>query len=116
MWFPPVLCCFFVFLIITFLFLAPALCYTGQLVMLLPQLAQTLPFLLQAGLQLQNQNLRTNTISLAIPFWVFSSYNKQTEQKVLRLLQISFLLQVEMTRTSKGNLFLFQPHWRVFKH
>lgn len=81
MWFPPCVV-FKKKIIFTFLFLAPALCYTSQLVMLLPQLPQTLPFLLQAGLQLQNQNLKTNRISLAIQFWVFSSYNKQTKKSV----------------------------------
>lgn len=45
--------------VFTFLFLAPALRGAGQLVVLLPQLAQTLPLLLQTGLQLQDQDLRT---------------------------------------------------------
>lgn len=49
------------------LFLAPALCHPRQLVMLLPQLAQTLPLLLQTRLQLQDQHLRdTHTCALLL--------------------------------------------------
>lgn len=60
------------FLIITFLFLAPALCYTGQLVMLLPQLTETLAFLLQTGLQLQNHDLKENGCSSVVILSVLS--------------------------------------------
>lgn len=47
------------FSVLTLLFLAPALCHPSQLVMFLPQLAETLSLLLQTGLQLQDQDLRT---------------------------------------------------------
>ncbi len=48
------------FSILTLFLLAPALRYPSQLVMFLPQLAETLTFPLQTSLQLQDQNLRTH--------------------------------------------------------
>lgn len=46
---------------LTLLLLAPALCNPCQLIMLLPQLAEALPLLLQTSLQLQDQNLSVDT-------------------------------------------------------